>query len=279
MDTKTIISLFKTVAFALCVMSSATIVSCSTDNKEETNEDQTVDISAIEERRKAIELAYEYEQFVNKVWQDLKILSDDLTDLQVNKEVSAQTKRTKMASIEKNLKNIENRLKEAEENQTLRDSDRQRIFELHEAIKHKNLVIQKLKKENKTLRDSNTSLQTQLQQTDKALENTSQELMRKKYELEIKKQELERLRLSNAREVEELGDFLRKIVTNMEGVNGSGTLAPLKAGQIKLLEGSLSCYKKAYVILPSLSRKEKIERTENGLNIYRNSKDLSGLVF
>jgi hypothetical protein len=175
-----------------------------------------------------------------------------------------------MASIEKRLKELGNRLKEAEKNNAYNEADKQRISELREAIKRKDKTIKKLKNENTTLRDRNVNLTNLLLQKEIELGEKERLLNIKEYELYSQKKH-------NSLEIEILGDNLRRIVTNMEGYNGSGIYAPLKQGQIKLVEASIYCYKKGYEIFPNKNILNKIEHTQRGLELYRRSKDLSGL--
>ena len=120
MDIQTLKYTCKVFAIVSCISCASAFISCTTDKAQEELPQALPDVTAIKERLKAMELAYEYEQFVNKMWQELNLLSDSLTDLRDTREVkSEQNRRTKMASIEKRLKELGNRLKEAEKNNDL----------------------------------------------------------------------------------------------------------------------------------------------------------------
>lgn len=273
MDIQALKSRSKAAALVCCLCMGLSVASCTNDKGKEGQQAAQPDATAIQERLKATELAYEYEQFVNRIWQELSLLSDSLEDLRANGEVSRiQNRRDRMASIERRLKELGSRLKKAEGNSDLSEGDKQRISELQNAISRKNATIQKLKKEITALRDDNAKLEATAQQK-------SLEIDRKNLALSMKEAETQALRKSNSREIEALGDFLRRIVAGMEGIKGSGTYAPLKECQLKMVESSISLYRKANELNPSQTLSDKISRTARALQVYRNSKDLSGLDF
>lgn len=229
---------------------------------------------------KATELAFEYEQFVNRMWRELNLLSDSLTELQINNEVrTPKNRKERMASIERNLRELEARLKEAENNVALNERDKLEIKELLDAIKRKNVTIKKLQKENSDLRDENSDLSRRLKEKEVELKEKELELVIKDQNLNEKERQLYSQRRSSVGELEKMGDYLRKVVIAMGGYKGSGVYESYKATQIKLLEISIYCYKQANRIYPSQGLTNKIGRTQFGLERYRNTKDLSELDF
>ena len=248
MDIKTFKLARKYLFFSACVFCIALFSSCSSEKRTEEQPQVQPDLTAIKERMKATELAYEYEQFVNKIWQELNLLSDSLSDLQSNSEIKVpQRRKEKMASIVKRLKELENRLMDAESNNTLSETDKQKIIELRKAIKRKDLTIKKLQNENMDLRGKNADLGRQLEQ--------------RELELDKKERELSAHKKIRANELEELGDYLRKMVVSMGGKKGSGNYEAYKDGQIKMVEASLHCYEEANSIYPRQILRNKIERT------------------
>ena len=263
----------KAVTLVFCICFLGSLFSCSSEkSKDETPQDQP-DLTAIRERMKATELAFEYEQFVNRMWRELNLLSDSLTDLQASGEVQTpKSRKEKMASIEKNLRKLETRLEEAESNVASNESGGQAIKELRDAIKRKNATIRKLKNENAVLRDKNTDLNSQL-------EGKETELRIKDQKLNEKERQLYSQRRSSAEELEKMGDYFRRIVINMGSYKGTGLRESYKATQIKLLETSIYCYEHANRIYPTQGLRNKIELTKYGMERYRNTKDLTGLDF
>ena len=282
MDIETLKLTGRFLALTFYVCCSAMLLSCSSDKGTEEHQQVQPDLAAIKERMKATELAYEYEQFVTKIWQELNLLSDSLTDLQANPEVKApQRRKEKMASILRRLKELENRLREAESNNALSENDKQRINELREAIKRKDATIRNLKKENTDLRDKNTDLRGKNADLRDKNANLGWQLEQKKQDLEDKERELFAQKRTTAIQLERLGDYFRRLVVSMGGKKGTGNYEAYKIGQIKMAETCLYCYEQANAISPTQNLRYKIERTQHGLNIYRKKKsnDLSGLDF
>ena len=275
MDIETLKLTRRSLALIIYVCCSVMLLSCSSEKGTEEHPQVQPDLTAIKERMKATELAYEYEQFVTKIWQELNFLSDSLADLQANPEVKApQRRKEKMASIVRRLKELEDRLRKAESNNALTENDKQRINELRDAIKHKDATIRKLKNENTDLRDKNADLR------DKNA-NLGWQLEQKKQALDNKERELFAQKRASAIQLERQGDYLRRLVVSMGGKKGTGNYEAYKEGQIKMVETSLYCYEQANTISPTQNLRNKIVRTQNGLELYRKKKsdDLSGLDF
>lgn len=264
----------KGLVFAFCVGCFGSLFSCSDDkSKDEESQRQQALTTVREERMKATELAFEYEQFVNRMWRELYLLSDSLTDLQVNKEVrTPMNRKQRMASIEKHLRELEARLREAESNAAFNESDGQAIKELRTAIKRKDTIIRKLKKENNVLREVNNDLSGRLERKEAELRIKDQNLYEKERQLHLQKR-------ASAGELEKTGDYLRRIVIRMGSYKGSGIYESYKASQIKMLETSINCYDQAYRIFPTQGIYNKMVRTRSGLERYRNTKDLTALDF
>ena len=259
-----------TVFYAWCLIGFS---SCSSEEEKNGQPEVQLDLTAIRERMKVTELAYEYEQFVNKMWLELNVLSDEITEFSTGDELQAPvSRRQKMASIENKLRKLDVKLKEAEGKMATNEANLQAIRDLRDAIKRKDDAIAKLKKENRDLRDEIGVLMGQLETKRTQLELKNLELNEKERQLLFQKS-------SSARELEIMGDYLRKIVKAMGGYKGSGVYESYKAGQMKLLETSIYCYEQANKIYPAKVFRDKMQRTRIAMEKYSDSRDLSWLDF
>lgn len=262
-------------SFLMFVFCCIAFTSCSEKDKYKNTAEQ-----AIEERRIIAEQNFENEQFINRIWQELNRLSDDMTELQVYREVySVTNKKSKMASIEKSLKNIENQLLKAEESGVIKSKDKQIIDDLRNAIKHKDQTIRKLKSQIENLQAENSSLFNELQKKNIELQKKNQTLTNQLNEQMRMQNEITNSIVSR---YENMGDALRLSVIRIGEYNGTGNLKQVKLAQLKILEECLSCYKEALKHSYGSHRytiEDKIRRTQIGINEYRYSKNLDYLRF
>lgn len=271
MEIQTSKSSLKLIGFLFCI-SFPLFISCKN-----INEKKEFDLNSIEERQKAIELAYEYEQFVNKIWHDLDAISDSLTELQLNREgFTPPTRLSKMASIEQKLELLNAKLKDAEKNRKYNRIDKQKIHELRDAIAHKDMVIKDLTNQIVVLKSENTLLGNQLKEANQSLEEQYNKL---EVQLAEQKRLQNALLLQTASNYENTGDVLRKAVFEIGGYKGNGILKDVKQAQLDMLDECLNCYNKAYNLVPTESLKNKIILTRRGVIEYQNSKSVEGLNF
>lgn len=214
--------------------------------------------------RDASKQLYEYEQFVNHIWQELNHLSDNMSDLQINREgYSYKDRRTRMTEIEKKLKDIEKKLSK------VNHVDKNMINELKKAINRKDKNIKELKRQIKELEGENLRLNKSLEERELSLNN--------------KQYEINRLEAQHKRTIadsyEGIGDALRWSAINIGAYHGTGNLKKVKEAQLKILDQSIFWYEKAYKIRSTDELKNKIYYTINGRNKYRNSNRLDGLNF
>lgn len=207
---------------------------------------------------------YEYDQFLTNVWQELNRLSDNMAELQINKENYAYNdRRTKMLDIEEQLQKIEASLS------SVKHADKAMIDKLQNAINRKNQNIKVLKKQIEKLEKENIALNKNLEERELALINR---------ENEIKRLEAQHQR-TIAESYESIGDALRWSVINIGAYHGTGNLKRVKEAQLEILRQSIKWYEKAYKKHSTSAIYNKINKTIIGFNKYSESNKLDDLRF